>query len=263
MRLTDRPKPLAEMKSDVQWAPQVQSVLDKALERDLNKRYQTSGEFGRDFFKAISGMRGSAKTRVMGASSLPPTSVPPDLAGVTHPIPATRVSTGTPPLSHAPIAAERKSKTPMIATIAAVAMLAVVGGGYAIMKNGNADARSAAQLQGDTARADTTRLNRQVAPPLDVDAELDAIGKLTDLQAGTPAMAAQALQRLDSLPSASRMTADQKVLAALLRAEANVNRENSCAAYNAVKDVEGASKGTRYEKRVTYILSNASCTKSP
>jgi len=152
----------------------------------------------------------------------------------------------------------------MFATLAAVAVLAVGGGGYFMMTRGNADAKvGAARMQGDTTHrgGDTSRLNQPVAtaPVIDVDAELESIAKLTDLNSGTPAMAAQALGRLDSLPPASRLTADQRVLAALLRAEANVNRANDCAAYNAVKEVEGAAVGTRYQKRVAYILTNASC----
>ena len=183
MRLTDRPRPLSEMKSDVQWSPQIQSVLDKALERDLKLRYQTSGEFGRDFFRAVTGMRGSLKTSVIGAASLPPTSVRSDHAhiGATHPIPATRVSTSTPSHSHAPVPAEKsKSNRPMIAAIAAVAVLAVGGGGYAIVKSGNANAGSTAVPQGDTNR----RANGTppAAPAIVLSDAFQQIEPLTDLK---------------------------------------------------------------------------------
>ena len=148
----------------------------------------------------------------------------------------------------------------MVAGIAAVVVLAVAGGGYFAMK-ASAKPAAAAQ-QGDTNGTKVQQLNQPLAaaPQVDVDAELASIGKLTDIASGgTPASAAQALQRLDKLPAESQMTSDQRVLAALERAEANVLRENSGAACTAVKDVQGLSKGTRYEKRVGNILKFAAC----
>ncbi|HEU4997200.1 MAG TPA: serine/threonine-protein kinase [Gemmatimonadaceae bacterium] len=264
MRLTERPKTLGEMLPNTTWPPQAQAVMDKALERDANLRYQTSGEFGRELFKSVSGMRASAATSVMSAAS-PPTAH--DLNAATRPIPATRISSRTPPDAPAPVApssAPARGKTPMIATMAAVAVLAVGGGGYYVTKMQNAGAKptsQTAQLQGkgDTAApVDTTPLNRPVsapaATPLDLDATLDSIGKLSDLNSATPATAAQALQRLDALPPRSMMTSDQWVLASLLRSEANITRGNTGEACKNVRDVQGASKGTKYENRVSSFL---------
>ncbi|MEX2154660.1 MAG: serine/threonine-protein kinase, partial [Gemmatimonadaceae bacterium] len=45
-RLTDQPKTLTEMKAEVAWSPEVQAVMDKALQRDAAARYQTASEFG-------------------------------------------------------------------------------------------------------------------------------------------------------------------------------------------------------------------------
>ncbi len=56
MRLTDRPKPLAEMRPEVSWPADVQAVMDKALERDVADRYQTATEFGRDLVRVINNM---------------------------------------------------------------------------------------------------------------------------------------------------------------------------------------------------------------
>lgn len=275
MRLTERPRTLGEMLPNTAWPPQAQAVMDKALERDASLRYQTSGEFGRELFKSVSGMRASAATSVMGAvgavgGAHPPTAH--DLNAATRPIPATRISSRTPPGGLAPIAASSagaRSKTPMFATIAAVAVLVVGGGGYYLTKMQSAGAKptsQTAQLQGkpDTAApADTTPLNRPVSTQtavIDIDASLDSISKLSDPKSATPASAAEALQRLDALPPRSRLTSDQYVLAALLRAEANVVRGNLGEACKNVSDVQGASKGTRYERRVETILSVASCS---
>lgn len=146
----------------------------------------------------------------------------------------------------------------MIAVIAAAVVIGI--GGYIKFRPaaaGAADSSAGASVV-DSVRPQSSPVP-PVAPPLDVDAQLEQISKLADLNTGTSAQAAEALLRLDSLPPASRMTADQKVLAGLLRAQANVNRGNNCAALKAVQDVEGASVGTKYETPVSNILKNATC----
>ena len=73
MRLTDRPKTLAQMKPDVAWTPEVQQVMDRALERDAKARYQTATEFGLALHAAVrempAGAEGYAGTLVMGPAS--------------------------------------------------------------------------------------------------------------------------------------------------------------------------------------------------
>ncbi|MDE3217374.1 MAG: protein kinase, partial [Gemmatimonadota bacterium] len=90
MRLTDKPKPLAEMKPDVAWTPEVQAVMDRALERDASLRYQTAAQFGRDLMRAVEAMPQSvaaaAGTQVIGAPSVAAA------GGATAAIPATRVA---------------------------------------------------------------------------------------------------------------------------------------------------------------------------
>mgnify|MGYP003347883159 FL=1 len=56
MRLTDQPKKLADMKPEGQWSAELQGVMDKALARDANERYQTAPEFGRDMTRAVEKM---------------------------------------------------------------------------------------------------------------------------------------------------------------------------------------------------------------
>jgi len=57
MRLTDRPKSLADMRPDVAWPDELQSVMDRALEREAPRRYQGATEFARDLVRAIQPMR--------------------------------------------------------------------------------------------------------------------------------------------------------------------------------------------------------------
>jgi eukaryotic-like serine/threonine-protein kinase len=85
MRLTEPPRKLADMRPEVAWSAEVQSSLDKALQRDVKARYQTATEFGKSVSAALEKMatpspgtqvRGSiAKGAAEPQPSLPPTRV--------------------------------------------------------------------------------------------------------------------------------------------------------------------------------------------
>jgi Protein kinase domain len=80
MRLTEKPRSLAEMKPDTAWPDEVQTVMSKALERDANLRYATTREFGRALYAAVEKMpvrpSNVASTRAIDAAALePPTEV--------------------------------------------------------------------------------------------------------------------------------------------------------------------------------------------
>ena len=62
MRLRDRPRTLAEMKSDVSWPRELQAVMDRALARAPADRYATAPEFARALKEAINGANGAAPT---------------------------------------------------------------------------------------------------------------------------------------------------------------------------------------------------------
>jgi serine/threonine-protein kinase len=138
MRLTDRPKPLAEMKPDRAWPADVQAVMDKALEREVAKRYQTATEFGMALYKAIDRMpetiASELGTAVIGAVAA--------ADAATTQIPATRVSSASPSASPAasmggvaapaalpphsaaaPIAPAKRSKVPIMAAVAAAVVV--------------------------------------------------------------------------------------------------------------------------------------------
>ena len=76
MRLTERPRSLAEMKPDVAWSGEVQAVMSKALERQPADRYATVRDFARALQAAIQIMPArpsSAKsTLVLDAVALEP-----------------------------------------------------------------------------------------------------------------------------------------------------------------------------------------------
>jgi serine/threonine-protein kinase len=129
MRLTDRPKTMADVRPDVDWPPELQAVMDKVLQRDVNERYQKSAEFGRDMAKAVEKMpaavAAAANTVVIGAPAgrVPPTRPAPK-AGATAKI---EVPGATPPA--------KKSAAMLI--VAAVVVIAAIGGGVMFMKGGS------------------------------------------------------------------------------------------------------------------------------
>jgi len=85
MRLTDRPRTLAEMKPEVAWPPVVEQVMAKALARDARERYQNAAEFGRDLVRAVEQMpRSAAFGAPAGATAM--------VGGVTAMLPKTNVN---------------------------------------------------------------------------------------------------------------------------------------------------------------------------
>jgi serine/threonine protein kinase len=56
MRLTDAPMSLRRVSPDVDWPDDLQGVIEKALARDPDRRYQSASEFGRAFYACVSRM---------------------------------------------------------------------------------------------------------------------------------------------------------------------------------------------------------------
>ena len=56
LRLTSRPRRLAEVRTDIDWPVALQSVFDKALAPDANDRYPRIAEFANELANAISSM---------------------------------------------------------------------------------------------------------------------------------------------------------------------------------------------------------------
>jgi serine/threonine-protein kinase len=75
MRLTEKPRSLAQMKPNVDWPTQVQAVMSKALEREAGLRYASTREFGRALHMAIEKMPVHSPTAPRTASAGPATIV--------------------------------------------------------------------------------------------------------------------------------------------------------------------------------------------
>ncbi|HJQ19144.1 MAG TPA: serine/threonine-protein kinase [Gemmatimonadaceae bacterium] len=267
MRLTDKPRPLSEMKSDVVWPPQLQTVMDKALERDANERYQSASEFGRAVWQAVQAVRASAATAAFTAviqpRKAPATAPAPAAGGKTAPVPVTRVSKATPPaVLTQPSSGGARSRTPMFAGIAAVVVLLGGGGAYMAMARGADRTGGVARPQGDTS-APVAEAARPA--PIDLVAAFETIEPLTDISRDANTQtASRALAMLDSLSSAAHADSD-KVHIALLQAEAHFVRSENASieadkaseksqGCTILKDHEGQASRTRFKRRFDVFL---------
>ena len=287
MRLTDAPKPLAEMKPDVAWPADVQQVMDKALSRDVTQRYQNATEFGNALYRAIDRMPETAAaemgTQVMGAAAVPATRVgaapvaptAPGSSGA--PSGAATVAVPTPVASdavtHGAAPAKKKNMIPLMGGIAAVV---VIGGVAAVLLRPQTKAPAAAdsvkpsvtqQAQGTQGAAPA-----QKSPPQPTT-EFAKKTPISDGKASSAAdKSASVDQRLDEIMRQSKDQGKaQSLLAALDQLGLSTNEQKAragLARYNiylfglgkqeeacsAIEDVEGASKGTKVEQLVSQTI---------
>lgn len=211
LRLTDRPRPLAEMKSDVQWPPALQEVFDRALAREAGERYQNASEFGRALFQTVQSMPqsevSSAFTAVIAAGGGSGAGSAAAGAGMAHtaPIPATRVSTPTPMKASPAVAAKKRGRAPLLAgSLAAVIAIGAAVTWIAI--NGRSDAGAAAP-QGEQI-VPPAAVVPDAAPALNLGRELESIRPLVD----SAEAVGQALDRLARLDGAARAADDSTLL---------------------------------------------------
>jgi len=263
MRLTDRPRSLAEMKPDVKWPAELQAVMDRALSRDAAGRYANAAEFGHDFVKAVERMPRTvapeAGTSIIDAPSVPRTAI--------APAPTTIGATGANP-SLPP--GRRTSRAPVIVGGAAVAVAAAIAFGLlnrgpgehsapadsasptpaTAPPNGVARARDTVRAGAGAAAPTTTAraLDRRAAPapgvaagngtgnvglsPLQAKAEIDSIGALAHDE-GT---AAEALRRVSAILPRLR-SGDDSAQVLLYESDAYLARDDSARTCDALKKI--------------------------
>lgn len=151
MRLTDRPRTLAEMRPDASWPAPVQAVLDRALQRKADERYQHATEFSSDLTTAVMAMPRGAT--VVGA----PAGAGVGATGGTMPSTAVRSAAGagagtrgasmpntTPTATPVTVGAAAGTLKPpvtpaggsrrgLVVAAAALVVIAVGGGGYYVL----------------------------------------------------------------------------------------------------------------------------------
>ena len=127
MRLTEKPRTLAEIRNDVHWPPELQTVMDKALANHPADRYQHVSQFGRELVTAVATMPESAFTST-GTVELSP--VPAAAKTEVRPLgggAASRRDRANEELP-VPVLQEEKSGSP-VALIFVVLVLLLAGGG--------------------------------------------------------------------------------------------------------------------------------------
>jgi serine/threonine-protein kinase len=262
MRLTEKPKRLMDMRPDLQWPPEVQAVMDKALEREASKRYASAREFGRALTEAVNRMpvrpSGAAGTLVMEAPAMPPRE------------PTERI---------APRAAPARSRTPML--VGGAVLAAVLVAGVLFIPRGGEKAGPAPFSTATPAAATVTIPTGQqsgaadsgavtaagapasatAAPPVSpaspdpaLAEDIRAVTKL----AGSESTARRALdeaKRLDGLAKSN----EDRVSVAMARAQAYGTLGQDARSCKSMKDVEAIANGTSHETQIREML--AICAK--
>jgi serine/threonine-protein kinase len=206
-RLTERPRTLAEIKGDVAWPAELQTVMDRALASHPQDRYAHAGEFGRGLVKAVAAMPQSAlsSTGTLAiATPHPnaptvkrPVATPAGTVLATTPTPATRQPgrRPTPLIAGTPTQVDDSGAGRIVLTAFIVLAVVVLGGGgawYVV----NARAKSAAAPVASNAPA-TPSPNVAAKPPGATPAaptaaadsmHRDSAAARTDSAAGKPAV---------------------------------------------------------------------------
>ena len=246
MRLTEKPVTLAAARPDISWPVDLQTVMDKALERDVDARYRTAPEFGREFARAVGRMPATVTGRFAT-----PTIANPNVAAA--PVPPTRVGVA------------KKRRTPMLLGIAAAVV--IVAGGVMAMnmlgENRQAAASDTTQLTGaqlsgaptgnapagNTVPADTT----PKPPDSTVSQRLIA---LID-PSGDPARAQHVLSSLESLGPQAK-SSEELFLVARLRgsvAAATGDTAKACRILKAAKDSLAQAEAQKVDVRMKTLYS--------
>ena len=112
-RLTERPRTLAEIKDDVAWPAELQTVMDRALASQPQERYTHASHFGRDLVRAVAAMPESALSSTGTLAIAVPHPNAPTVQRPAVPMPAAAAAAPPPTPAAARQAARRP--TPLIA----------------------------------------------------------------------------------------------------------------------------------------------------
>ncbi|MBA3854015.1 MAG: hypothetical protein C0503_06340 [Gemmatimonas sp.] len=173
MRLTDRPRTLAEIRPDVAWPDELQAVMDHALARDAAERYQSAAQFGREFAEVVKDMpqtqAAEGATMVIGAATAAAKTPAAKTAAAAPPPTRVAGKGAAAPAKAAPAAVEKK--TPIVPIVGGLAAAAVIGFfGYTKFTGSPADPTAGdttgiqqmAGAVGTDSGANTTNLSNQL-----------------------------------------------------------------------------------------------------
>ena len=234
MRLTEKPLTLAAARPDMSWPADLQAVMDKALERDVDARYRTAPEFGRELARAIAKMPATQTGRFATPISVNPAGT----AAAPAPVPPTRV------------AVAKRRRTPMLVGIGAA--IVIVAGGFTAMNlmggNNQAAARDTTQLSA-TLPADT----QPKAPDSTVSQRLTALIDLSN----DPAQSQRVLSSVDGLAPQAR-SSEELFFVARLRASvaaATGDTTKACGILKTAKDSLATAEVDKVNDRMKNVYS--------
>ena len=262
-RLTEEPRPLAEMKADVSWPPEMQAVMDRVLARDVNKRYQKAREFGRAIVDAAAQMPARASA---GAGTMVIAPVAPN--GQTAPRSARPTPGGSVPAAGGRAGSPRRSRVPLIA---GVVELLGAAGAFAVMRDGGRASEPPRPPKDSSGRTrDTGSIhNAGVAGQPTPNTAPDTLTRIVDPTPDTLAITkalASALKHASSegtarkaIAEADRISAEaarpeDKVMAGMVRVQAYGTLGQDSKSCAALRDIAPVAQGTRYESQVTSNL---------
>ena len=250
MRLTEKPVTLAAAKPDVAWPADLQTVMDKVLERDVDARYRTATEFGREFARAV----GRMPSKVTGRFATPTLTNAPVSAA---PVPPTRV------------AAAAKGRTPMVVGVAAavvvVAAVVIIAGGVMAMNMFGGNRVSAtsdttqptgAQLSGTPAGGGGGGLPADSTPKIPDSTVADRLMAMIDL-ANDPTQSQRVLLTVQGLEAQAK-SSEELFLVARLRgsvAAASGDTAKACGILKAAKSSLAQSELKKANDRIKNVYS--------
>ncbi len=149
MRLTERPRSLAEMRPGTRWPDAVQRVMDRALQRDAKARYSSAAEMARDLEAALLAMPESsasaAGTQPMAAHAVPPTRI----AAADAPTAVLAASSPTRPMAPR----RRGWLMPAVAAAGMVAVLSAAGAAFTMSRDESVESSVPATASADSANS--------------------------------------------------------------------------------------------------------------
>jgi serine/threonine protein kinase len=295
MRLTTSPKLLSEMKPDVAWSKDVQSVMDRALDRDSAGRFPTASDFARELFRAVQAMPAADATKAFTALMPPPISPSAHPAGSASersptaprrsvPTPASSVASASsaPSASSVPSAnSATAAKDPLPATRVSLATppgaapavhperkssklpffaslavaVLVVVGVGAYMKSQNKVGNGAIPAQ----QGDTNKvaLSQSITAPLPSVNLVRELEVITPLADSTAEVAREALNRLQGLDSLAQISEDStRTQFRYLRGRALITSGDEKAGCDSLAAIEGRLANSRFKRAASLIINN-------
>ena len=287
MRLTDEPKSLAVMKPDTSWAPEVQAVMYKALQRKAADRYQKASDFGVALWQAVERMPKQAaagatqmigamdgatamisappKTRLDASAAAPAAAVEAPMAAATGSVPArsktpvyagaglAAVALAVLATIYLPKSADKSGATPLAADSLKIAT-PVTAAPANMPQNPPAAAGTTGQPVNQRPAVARPTGNPSVGSP-PASSAIDVVATRLPIlleESTVEGKYTQALQEARSLMS--KASEEQRVGLTLVQARALGMQNDTNRACPLLRNISTRAKNTAYDDQVTHLL---------